>query len=90
MIVAEDTTINPGLLQLAGGLAVINSIDSEGLTLKWPNDILIGDRKLCGILVEGKTSQDSTKVVLGIGVNLETSDKMIDGREISTPRNNRH
>ena len=83
-IVAEDTTINPGLLQLAGGLAVINSIDSEGLTLKWPNDILIGDRKLCGILVEGKTSQDSTKVVLGIGVNLETSDKMVDGREIST------
>ena len=63
---------------------MINSIDSERLILKWPNDILIGDRKLCGILVEGKTSQDSTKVVLGIGVNLETSDKMIDGREIST------
>lgn len=83
-IVAEDTTINPGLLQLAGGLAVMNSVDSDRLKLKWPNDILIGNRKLSGILVEGKTSQDSTKVVLGIGINLQASDKMVDGREIST------
>ena len=41
-------------------------------------------RKLCGVLVEGKSSQDSTKVVLGIGVNLHTSNKIIDGKEIST------
>jgi biotin-(acetyl-CoA carboxylase) ligase len=34
--------------------------------------------------VEGKSSRDSTKVVLGIGINLHASDKVIDGREIST------
>ncbi|MGB0801480.1 MAG: biotin--[acetyl-CoA-carboxylase] ligase [Candidatus Poseidoniaceae archaeon] len=83
-IVAEDTEVNPGLLQLSGGLAVIKSIQSDRLKLKWPNDILIDERKLCGVLVEGKSSQDSTKVVLGIGINLKTSDKTIDGKEIST------
>ena len=83
-IVAEDTEVNPGLLQLSGGLAVIKSIQSDRLKLKWPNDILIDERKLCGVLVEGKSSQDSTKVVLGIGINLHASNKVIDGREIST------
>lgn len=83
-IVAENTEVNPGLLQLSGGLAVIKSIRNDRLKLKWPNDILIDERKLCGVLVEGKSSQDSTKVVLGIGINLKTSDKIIDGNEIST------
>ncbi len=83
-IVAEDTEVNPGLLQLSGGLAVIKSIQSDRLQLKWPNDILIDDRKLCGVLVEGKSSQDKTKVVLGIGINLQSSHRIIDGKEIST------
>ena len=83
-IVAEDTEVNPGLLQLSGGFAVIKSIQSDRLKLKWPNDILIDERKLCGVLVEGKSSQDSTKVVLGIGINLQASNKVIDGKEIST------
>ena len=69
---------------MSGGLAVIKSIRNDRLKLKWPNDILIDDRKLSGVLVEGKSSQDSTKVVLGIGINLTTSDKIIDGNEIST------
>ena len=83
-IVAEDTEVNPGLLQLSGGLAVIKSIQDDRLKLKWPNDILIDKRKLCGVLVEGKSSQNSSKVVLGIGINLYASNKVIDGREIST------
>ena len=83
-IVSEDTEVNPGLLQLSGGLAVIKSVQSDRLKLKWPNDILIDERKLCGVLVEGKSSQDSTKVVLGIGINLQASNKVIDGKEIST------
>lgn len=83
-IVAEDTEVHPGLLQLSGGLAVINTIKNDQLKLKWPNDILIDNRKLCGVLVEGKSSHESTKVVLGIGINLEASNKIINGKEIST------
>ena len=83
-IVAQDTEINPGLLQLSGGLAVLKAIQDKRLKLKWPNDVLLDNRKLCGVLVEGKTSNNSTKVVLGIGINLHTASKVIDDGEIST------
>ena len=83
-IVAEGSRIDPGLIQLAGGLAVLNTVSNSKLKLKWPNDILIEDRKLCGILVEGRTSQNSTTAVIGIGINLETENHTIDGNKIST------
>ena len=74
-IVSEGKDFNPGLIQLAGGLAVINAIKDERLKLKWPNDIIYDGRKLCGILVEGKTIGDETKVIIGIGINLKDGDK---------------
>lgn len=74
-IVSEGKDINPGLIQLAGGLAVINAIKDQRLKLKWPNDIIYDGRKLCGILVEGKTIGDETKVIIGIGINLKDGDK---------------
>ena len=74
-IVSEGKDFNPGLIQLAGGLAVINAIKDQTLKLKWPNDIIYDGRKLCGILVEGKTIGDETKVIIGIGINLKDADK---------------
>jgi BirA family biotin operon repressor/biotin-[acetyl-CoA-carboxylase] ligase len=42
--------------------------------IKWPNDILINGRKVCGILTEMKAEQDGVDfVVLGIGVNVNTA-----------------
>jgi BirA family biotin operon repressor/biotin-[acetyl-CoA-carboxylase] ligase len=38
------------------------------LSLKWPNDLLIGDKKFAGILIEAENSSPSA-VVVGIGVN---------------------
>ncbi len=39
--------------------------------IKWPNDLVLGDKKLCGILTELVTQPDDTSlVILGIGVNL--------------------
>ena len=72
-IVAEGEEINPGHLQLSGGLAVLNSLQQKELNLKWPNDILIDGRKLCGVLAEGITIQKGMRVVLGIGINLKTA-----------------
>ena len=42
------------------------------LTIKWPNDVLIGDRKLSGILAEAASGKDGNVdwLVLGMGVNL--------------------
>lgn len=41
-----------------------------GAVLKWPNDVLVGDRKLAGILAE--QSPDGSAVVIGIGLNVAT------------------
>lgn len=44
---------------------------AEPLEVKWPNDILIGRKKTCGILVEGERLADGHHaVVIGIGINV--------------------
>lgn len=41
------------------------------LDIKWPNDILVNGRKLCGILIESTTvSHEPPRMIVGIGVNL--------------------
>jgi len=62
-----------GGLSLAVGLAVLDAIASFGdlpLTLKWPNDLLLGDAKLGGILVELVPGAAGLQLVVGIGLNL--------------------
>ena len=50
----------------------IRDVASLEVTIKWPNDIMMGQRKLCGILTEMKAEQDSVDfVVLGIGINVD-------------------
>lgn len=38
--------------------------------IKWPNDVLVGEKKICGILSEIVETSHGTAVVLGIGINL--------------------
>jgi BirA family biotin operon repressor/biotin-[acetyl-CoA-carboxylase] ligase len=64
-----------GLVTLAAGLAVREAIEAccgAGARIKWPNDILIEERKCCGMLLEsaiGRVPEESF-IVLGIGVNV--------------------
>ena len=59
---------DPGpLLSLAAGVAVAE-LAGEQTRVKWPNDVLIDQRKLAGILVEGRPQE--RWAVLGIGVNV--------------------
>ena len=55
-------------LALAAGLAIAEALDSFGVSagLKWPNDVWVGGKKICGILVEA----DSGFAVVGVGVNV--------------------
>lgn len=68
-------TVHPSrlsLLSLIGGLAV--SYYLKEAKMKWPNDVLIGGRKVAGILVEASAETDRFDyVVLGIGVNVNSS-----------------
>jgi BirA family transcriptional regulator, biotin operon repressor / biotin---[acetyl-CoA-carboxylase] ligase len=62
-----------GLLTIAAGVATADGIrEATGLrvSLKWPNDVYVGRRKLAGILAEAGTSGSGVSVVLGVGINL--------------------
>lgn len=63
------------ILSLAAGLAVHSAVTGMGAgippDLKWPNDLLIGGKKFCGILTE--MSAEATRVrhiIVGIGINV--------------------
>ncbi|WP_158527383.1 biotin--[acetyl-CoA-carboxylase] ligase [Pelagibaculum spongiae] len=69
-----------GLLSLVVGVAIARALEkytASTLQLKWPNDLLLNDKKLAGILVElPKISEDETSAVIGVGVNLLVDDKV--------------
>jgi BirA family transcriptional regulator, biotin operon repressor / biotin---[acetyl-CoA-carboxylase] ligase len=61
------------LLPLMAALAVSDALmKSCGLRadIKWPNDILANDRKLCGILAETVETMNRPAAIIGIGINL--------------------
>ena len=58
-------------LPLLAGYAVNKALRAGGFAagVKWPNDVLIGDRKVAGILVERVDTDTGPAAVLGIGIN---------------------
>jgi len=64
-----------GLIPVAAGVSVVGALASFGVeaSLKWPNDVFIGDQKVCGILVEvaGRTA------VVGVGINVSQTEENI-------------
>ena len=62
-------------LSLSTGVAVSRALKNtgiEGISLKWPNDIIANDRKLGGILIESRgITTGHCDVVLGIGINIQ-------------------
>ncbi len=73
--IARPTVSHLSLLTLAAGVGVRDGIvAATGLApdLKWPNDLLVGRRKLAGILAEGHgIGADHPAVVIGVGVNVQ-------------------
>jgi BirA family transcriptional regulator, biotin operon repressor / biotin---[acetyl-CoA-carboxylase] ligase len=63
-----------GWLPLAAGVAVVDTVAAEAgvhAGLKWPNDVMVDDRKLAGIFSE--VAEPKTLVVIGIGLNVTLS-----------------
>ena len=77
-----------GALSLAVGLAVADLIERLGLlevALKWPNDVLIGGAKACGILIELVAHRRPLECVVGIGLNFNVSAEIraVIGQEVA-------
>jgi BirA family biotin operon repressor/biotin-[acetyl-CoA-carboxylase] ligase len=59
---------------MIGGIGVTRTLEKFGLNanIKWPNDVLIDGKKVCGILTEARTNENKlTYLVLGIGLNAD-------------------
>ncbi len=75
-------TVPPGdwpWLPLLTGYTVAKTLRAEGYAVgvKWPNDVLAGDRKLVGILVERVETPTGPAAVLGVGLNVSlTADEL--------------
>ena len=66
---------NSGSLTLAIGSALADLLFNIGVNdirLKWPNDLIVNEKKLGGILIE---SRDTKKIICGIGININFPDK---------------
>jgi BirA family transcriptional regulator, biotin operon repressor / biotin---[acetyl-CoA-carboxylase] ligase len=81
-----------GQLALVSGLALYEAVQatapaakSNGLRLKWPNDVLIGAAKVGGILVESTTVGNGTTLiaVIGFGLNIVSAPENL-GREVTS------
>ncbi|MFY0405891.1 biotin--[acetyl-CoA-carboxylase] ligase [Solicola sp. PLA-1-18] len=59
-------------LPLLVGIAVAETVQAAGVdaVLKWPNDVLVGDLKLSGILVERVSTDVGPAAVVGVGLNV--------------------
>lgn len=70
-------------LSLAVGVVCARALHAagvDGVQLKWPNDLWVGDRKLGGILIEQRgESGDLCRVVVGVGINVTMNKKQADG-----------
>ncbi len=62
-------------LTLIAGASIIKSLNNLGInsSIKWPNDIIINNKKICGILTELSSEIERINhIVLGIGINVKT------------------
>jgi BirA family biotin operon repressor/biotin-[acetyl-CoA-carboxylase] ligase len=68
----------PFLISMVTSLAVIKALQSfsiSKLSIKWPNDILSEDKKICGILIENVIKQQSLgNTIIGVGLNVNQTE----------------
>lgn len=69
-----DTKFLP-LITLMSGIAVHDTLAELGIDadIKWVNDLLVNEKKICGILAETTETNKGQAVIVGIGINLRSS-----------------
>ncbi|TLX87423.1 MAG: biotin--[acetyl-CoA-carboxylase] ligase, partial [Thaumarchaeota archaeon] len=67
--------------QFIGSLAVADAVFEStkiNCKLRWPNDILINEKKVCGILTDVNAENEIKKIVIGIGLNANIESSSIN------------
>ena len=69
---SEFTTINPIIIA-----SVIEKFcEKKYISFKWPNDVLVKEKKICGILQEHITLNNKPFLIIGIGLNVLSNPKL--------------
>ena len=89
LIKIDEDIQNLALRSFVTALSVFDAIDQKigkehVLTIKWPNDILLNGKKICGILLETKNLHHVTALVIGIGINLLSTPKLNEAHRVTT------
>lgn len=76
LIKPQIPPVAASMLTLVAAMAVADAIEEQtglSVSIKWPNDIVINHKKVCGILTEMSAQMDSIHyIVVGIGINVNT------------------
>ena len=87
-ILLTKSDIEAELLTLAAGVAVAEAINQYcelPCRIKWPNDILIREQKVAGILVEKRINNNIPCFVIGIGINCNQPSEFFGSHEFNIP-----
>jgi len=75
---SERLNLEPIAFNFAVSLGIVSALDAfkiPELMVKWPNDILSDEKKLCGILIENQWQRDKpVSAIVGIGLNVNESE----------------
>lgn len=80
--------LHADILTLAAAVAVAEALSRQislPFRIKWPNDVLVEDRKVCGILTESRTVRGQTCFVIGIGLNVNQSREFFASLDLEMP-----
>src|SRR5690606_22692424 len=73
LLFPPPTLRRPALLTVWAAVAVgelVLELTGEQIRIKWPNDVFLKGRKICGILIEQRQQGESLATVVGIGLNV--------------------
>ena len=92
-VLLTNTSIEAELLTLTAAVATAETINKtawaqptlQNCRIKWPNDILIQNKKAAGILVEKRIENGKPCFVIGIGINCSQSPEFFAAHELNMP-----
>jgi len=87
IILKRDLSYDLGLVSFIAAASVYNVVKkyTSNLSIKWPNDLLVNDQKICGILCQSQFEDEKAKcLVVGIGLNTNTENFENDLKDKAT------
>jgi len=83
-----DLPIGAELLAITAAVATARAIAQSTKTvakIKWPNDIILNEKKVAGILLESRVIDNQTVYVVGIGINCSQPTSFFENKKLQMP-----